>query len=267
MIAMPHTHRLSIGHIDVWLADATTSARSDSHISLLDDDERMRHDRFRTQASRTQYVIGHALLRTTLTRYTGVPERDWHFEIGAFGRPSIRAPHYWRHLQFNLSHTDGLAACAIGIGCRIGIDIENISRRIDLDGLPSHALAAPEVASLDGVADDVRRLLFFRYWTLKEAYLKANGRGLSIPLDAFWFDLNGNSPGVHFSERCPDTGWGWQFRDHAAGNAHRLAVTVSTDPAAPKPMAVRGIELRWALALSHLRRLPHPSPHCPFLPS
>lgn len=245
MTAMPHPHRLSIGDIDVWLADATTSAPSDGHISLLDDHERMQHGRFRTQASRTQYVIGHALLRTTLTHYTGIPERDWRFERSPFGRPSIRAPHQWRHVQFNLSHTAGLAACAIGIGCQIGVDVEDIARPIDLDGLPSHVLAAPEVASLDGVTDDVRRLLFFRYWTLKEAYLKATGVGLSIPLHAFWFDLNRSFLGCIFPKAALTPGGG-QFRDYTVGNTHRLAVAVSTDPAAPKPMADRGIRIRWS---------------------
>lgn len=246
MIAMSHTYRLAIGEIDVWLADATTAARSDGYLNLLDDGERMRFDRFRTPEMRAQYVVGHALLRTTLARYTGVPERDWHFQSGAFGRPGILAPHHWRHLQFNLSHTDGLAACAVGIGCRIGVDVENVSRPIDLDGLSSHALAAPEVASLDNATHDVRRLLFFRYWTLKEAYLKATGRGLSIPLKALWFDLNGSSPAVHFSDLCPGPRLEWQFSDYAVGNTHQLAVAVSTDPAVPKPIANCGVQIRWS---------------------
>lgn len=83
MIAMPPIHRLSVGDIDVWLADATMSARSNDHISLRDDRERMRHDRFRTQDSRTQYVIGYALPRTRLTHHTNVPSTPWATHTGS----------------------------------------------------------------------------------------------------------------------------------------------------------------------------------------
>lgn len=223
-----------------------TAVSPDVCLRFLDDGELTRYHRFRTQGSRIQYSVARALLRTTLARYADITESDWRFETDAFGRPSVLEPREWRHLQFNLSHTDGLVACAVGVHCRVGLDVENIFRPIVISDLSHYALATPEAASLDGTSEGARRSLFFRYWTLKESYMKAVGRGLSIPLDAFWFDLNRRPPAVTFSDRCRDDPERWHFRDCAVGGAHQLAVAISALSAASMPMADIDVRIYWA---------------------
>jgi 4'-phosphopantetheinyl transferase len=247
-MTMPQTHHLSIGEIDIWLADvsAMTAAQSDVCLCFLDDGELARYHRLRTQASRIQYSAARALLRTTLARYADLTGWDWRFATDAFGRPSVLEPREWRHLQFNLSHTEGLVACAVGVHCRVGLDVENIFRPIELNDLLRYALAAPEAASLEGTSEGVRRSLFFRYWTLKESYMKAVGRGLSIPLDAFWFDLNRRLPAVNFSDRCYDDPERWHFHDYAVGSAHRLAVAISAPSDASISMSDIDVRIHWA---------------------
>jgi len=242
---MPRTHPPSAGEIDIWLADVSAvTAAPDVCLSVLDDSELARYHRLRIPASRIEYAVAHFLLRTTLSRHAGIAASDWRFETDAYGRPSVLEPRAWRHLQFNLSHTDGLVACAVGVHCRLGLDVENILRPVNLPELARYALAVPEIASLDEAAESARHRLFFQYWTLKESYMKADGRGLSIPLDAVWFDLSQHDPVVVFSDRCCDDPQRWQFRSHAIGEAYQLAVAVSA------PTSEIDVRLHWAPGFS-----------------
>jgi 4'-phosphopantetheinyl transferase len=255
---MSRTDHLSAGEIDVWLADVSAmTAAPDSCLRLLDDSELGRYRRLRTRDSQVQYAVGHALLRRILSRYADIAESNWQFAIDALGRPRILEPSPWRHLQFNLSHTHGLVACAVGVHCRIGLDVENIFRPVGVVDLARHVLAEPELASLAGTSDAVRSRLFFQYWTLKESYMKATGRGLSIPPDAFWFDLTRRPVAVTFSDRCRDDAAHWRFRDYAVGSAHQLAVAVSAPLAAATPMADIDVRLRWTPVCS---APPEPAP-------
>ena len=88
----------------------------------------------------------------------------------------------------HLSNTTGLVVCAVSRDCVIGIDVENIARTLDADELAPSVFAPAELADFRRSGLEDRRNRFFSYWTLKESYIKARGRGLSLPLDAFWFE-------------------------------------------------------------------------------
>jgi len=174
-----------------------------------------------------------------------------HASCPYFGRPYISYPTVVADLQFNLSHTDGLVACVVGKSCEIGVDVENIWRDLDPAAIAPTVFSPMEVARLITSPPEERRGRFFSYWTLKEAYIKARGMGLSIPLDAFWFDLDGPTPRVRFTDRCPDQPERWRFCQYMPTAAHKVALAVAT-----RPGTRLDLRLHWVVPLASYRFQP-----------
>jgi 4'-phosphopantetheinyl transferase len=235
--------RLGVGQIDVWLISLhdVCSELQFAYLQLLSEPERAKWQRFVAPDARLQYLVSRALVRTTLSRYTEVPDYAWQFDTNDYGRPHVSQPRTFRNFQFNLSNTTGLVVCAITKDCEIGIDVENIARSLDIDALAPTVFAPMELAGFllqDSPEDRCSR--FFSYWTLKEAYIKARGMGLSLPLDAFWFDLGGPSPLLHVTDRCPDDPKRWRFQQYAPTAGHKMALAAAA-PRGTEP----SIHLRW----------------------
>ena len=150
-----------------------------------------------------------------------------------------------RNLRFNLSNTTGLVACAVSMDCEIGIDVENITRTVDADAVAPSVFAPAELADFREAGLEDQRERFFSYWTLKESYIKARGMGLSLPLDAFWFELGGTSPLLCVTDRCPDIPDRWRFYQHAPTDEHMMAVAVAA-PQGVEP----SIHPRWVKPMS-----------------
>jgi 4'-phosphopantetheinyl transferase len=238
---------LAPGQVDIWLTSLASIGDEQrlAYQRLLSAAERERWRRFLVEGARLQHLVARALVRTTLSRYAGVAEESWQFEPNRYGRPYVSQPTAFRDLYFNLSHTDGLVACAVSRSGDVGVDVENIRRDLDILALAPSVFAPAEVASVRQSPPDRRLDYFFSYWTLKEAYIKARGMGLSLALDGFWFDLSGAAPSVQFSERCPDDSGRWRFRQFTPTAQHKLAVAVSP-PAGQEP----DIRLRWVVPLA-----------------
>ena len=151
-------------------------------MALLSDDERERLTRFRFERDRALFLAAHALLRITLSRHTNIEPYAWRFCKGSHGRPEIAEPR--SRLRFSLSHTHGLAACAVVLDRDVGLDVEYLSNDPPID-LADRLLSPRERCDILSVPIDARASLFLEYWTLKEAYAKARGLGLSLPLDQF----------------------------------------------------------------------------------
>lgn len=224
--------------VDVWLlsiAALTDDVRA-FHERQLSEEELARARRYLVAHARDEFVAARALLRTQLSRYTGAPIKSWQFESNRFGRPSIASPMDHRHIRFNVSHTNGLVACAVSAEHEIGVDLENVTRRLDVLSLAQAFFAPPEREALARLPLEEGRSRFFSYWTLKESYIKARGMGLSVPLDAFWFEL-GHPPRLHCEERCQDSPDRWQFVLEQPTREHRLALAVASPP--PSSIDVR----------------------------
>ena len=180
---------LAFDEVPVWWLATDTIAPADlcRWLNLLDEDERDRADRFWQEADRREFIAAHALLRSMLTYYANQPAKEWRFSIGTNGKPEIASDIGGPELQFNLSHTRGLVAAAISSNGTIGIDAEKIDRA-KFDSAVADAFFAPaEVGLLRRVPEADRPMWFFRLWTLKEAYIKAIGTGVSMPLRSFAF--------------------------------------------------------------------------------
>lgn len=193
-------------------------------MALLCDEERRRMDRFHFEKDRTLFLIAHALLRVALSRYAEVPPREWRFKTGVHGRPEIASPE--SNLRFSLSHTSGLAACAINVDREIGFDVEDATRKVELS-VAERYFSPREVRDLQSLPPDAQASRFLEYWTLKEAYLKAIGLGLAARLDGF--SLYQEEPGqwkIEFAA-AGDNPARWMFWSYQIGG-HTTAVALAT---------------------------------------
>lgn len=187
---------LEPGDLDVWVVITHDVADEavDDYRSFLSVEERTRQGRFRLARERRTYATARALLRCTLTRYADIAAGQWRFATTRYGRPVLAAD-LWDHTQltFNLSHTDGMITLAVGRSHQIGIDVENTRNIAAPIQIAERFFAIDEVEFLKKTPASARQELFFELWTLKEAYLKARGSGLTLPLDGFSITFAGRS--------------------------------------------------------------------------
>lgn len=208
-------------HIDLWLAfpekilDAQLLER---YRLLLSDAERIQERRFHFPKDQHRYLITRALVRTRLSQYAPIAPQDWTFSVNVFGKPHItNADSIAKKISFNISHTHG--AIVLGIACDrpMGVDVENIcARKAPIEVADSY-FSENEAAAIFDAPSEKQSDIFFHYWTLKEAYIKARGTGLSIPLDQFSFHFRQDDvhPNIAFnsSEDASHSRWRfWQFQ-------------------------------------------------------
>lgn len=195
--------------------------------SWLGDDEIARADRYLRKEDGYLFLIAHALLRFALSHYADVAPEGWRFTTGEHGRPRIAADAGLPRLGFSLSHTPGLVACVVSDEIDCGIDVEGLGRVADPRGLARRYFSKAENAELDLLPDRDVDARFVEMWTLKEAYVKARGLGLAIPLDGFSFDCR-SERGIEaaFGASVDDRSENWQFLQVPAGSKHLLAGVV-----------------------------------------
>jgi 4'-phosphopantetheinyl transferase len=183
---------LGSAEIHLWLSfyDEITDGRLHSaYRELLNAEEREQEARFYFEKDRRRYLITRALVRTVLSRYISIPPQEWLFSTNAYGRPDIANAEVRNAcLSFNISHTHSLIVLGVTKGRALGVDVENLcAREASLD-IADRYFAPQEVAVLTAAPRHQQQFRFFEYWTLKEAYIKARGMGLSLPLEKFSFD-------------------------------------------------------------------------------
>lgn len=195
------------------------------YLAHLSPAERAQHDRFRFDDDRHTYLVAHALVRSTLGSMLGVAPSALEFEVGEHGKPELRrAP---SSLRFNLSHTRGLVACAVTRGDDLGVDVEQIERKLEIESLARSVFSEAEQAAVRALAGLAQRERFFRHWTLKEAYLKALGVGISLPLRSLHVELaEGQAPCLVFHPPLQDDARSWWLASEGLHGTHMLGVAV-----------------------------------------
>ena len=157
--------------------------------AFLDERELARAGRFRFERDRKRFAFFRAAIRLILGRYVGRPPRELRFAYSPEGKPSLAGRPADDFLEFNLAHSEDVALLAVGRGRRIGVDLERIRDERDTDEIAERFFSRDEVRALRALAPDQRRKAFFSCWTRKEAYVKARGDGLSMPLSSFSMSL------------------------------------------------------------------------------
>jgi len=210
------------------------------YAAMLSPEEAARQRRFMFAKDRHTYLVARALVRTVLSRYAEASPEAWVFGVNEYGKPYVAGGADLPPLRFNLSHADGLVACAVAMDHDLGVDAENVHRAVAVMDLARRYFSAREAADLERLPADLQRERFFDYWTLKEAYIKARGLGLSIPLDRIWFDLEaGRPPRIGFAPSVEDDPAAWQFAQFRPTSQHRMAVAVKQPSGQDWPVVVR----------------------------
>jgi 4'-phosphopantetheinyl transferase len=224
---MMDTH-LDAGDLHVWHASPGLAAAPESRracLDLLDGGERERMGRLRVEADRVAYLAVHALLRSALSRVAPVAPRLWRFRSGRLGKPSIDEPASLRHLAFSLSRTRGRVVVAVADHAEVGVDVEDVVRAGSLLEHPDRILSPAEAKALRALPSGTRLHRLTACWTLKEAYLKACGLGLSVPPQALSFYLDeGPDVRVSFEPAIQDDPSTWRFLRLSASSDHPMAV-------------------------------------------
>ena len=225
---MRHCDSVSVDEIRVWRACLDLHRVSvDRLAGLLSNEERDRAQRFRFQRDATRFVVSRAALRTGLACCLGVEPERIAIRYGAHGKPELATPFDRSGLQFNTSHTDGVALGAVTRVRRVGVDIERLRSLDDLDALTERVFAPAERQALRGLPPSQRLEGFFNCWTRKEAYVKAIGAGLGELLTGFSVSLVPGAPArlVHVDgdPEAPDR-WSLAALEPAPGCVAAIAV-------------------------------------------
>jgi len=215
---------------------------------MLDDAERQRAERFVFARNRIEFIAAHALLRAALASAFGAPTEAWHFVAGAHGKPAARVGGPPALLSFNLSHTTGMVGLAASAGSdrEIGFDLEKLARNIDLK-VANRYFTPQEVAWLAALPEAERPRGFLRLWTLKEAFIKATGKGLTQDLASFWFVPS--PPQIHFTPQLAGDAADWRFEQRildgafvaAFGIRHRGPIAVRWTAVDPTSLCRDGL--------------------------
>lgn len=160
-------------------------------------EEKARADRFHFAIDKNRFVVARGLLRELLGRYLGQAPDSLEFSYGKHGKPFLSGENVSSGICFNLSHSAGLVVYAIAKERSLGIDVEHVQPESAGEDIAKRYFSAREVSDLRTLPPEARVEGFFHCWTRKEAYLKAKGMGLQIPLDGFSVSLSPEEP-AHF---------------------------------------------------------------------
>lgn len=209
-----------------WLRDRGRADHADllRLEGVLQDDERTRRGQIALESDRRQFMLTRGMVRLLLSRYLGRDPRALRFGTNAWGKPFVRdVP---EPFEFNVSHTRGLIACALGRRQGIGVDVECVERTIRGD-LAEHVFARDEAAALRVLEGAEFTGRFLDIWTLKEAYIKARGMGVSLPLHDFSVTPRpGGTARIEFRGAIDDLPEHWQVMQLDPGEDYRMALAV-----------------------------------------
>ena len=158
-------------------------------MNTLSSDEHARAEKFRRSEDRMSFALTRGILRCVLSRYIDTAPEKIHFEYTSFGRPCLCANLAKPMLNFNVSHSNRWALFVLGENREIGIDVEYIRAELDIVGISRRFFSPHETHLIASAPEDERQRLFYEIWVRKEAYVKAMGKGLSIPLSRFTVPL------------------------------------------------------------------------------
>jgi len=221
----PSASAIASHEIHVWKfpleAPHTTVAEAGE---VLSPDERQRAARFHFERDARRFKIARARMRSILGSYLEHPPNELCFVYTKHGKPSIENPK--RDIRFNLSHSGERAVLAVVQGREVGVDIEQIRENVEIDELAERFFSSGEKELLRPLARPHKLRNFFRFWTCKEAFLKAQAVGLTRSLASFTVDLNAVPPRLSDAEEIhsEDSKWSLLELDCEPGYASALAV-------------------------------------------
>ena len=232
---------LSLGGEVIELRHAQVDGITPGLLALLSEEERVKADRFIFPHDRDCFVAAHALVRVALSDYFARAPQDWSFVTNAWGKPRVDANDGSARLCFNLSHTRGHVAVAVALDREVGVDVERIAPSRADEEVARQLFAPAEVAAFQEEPEGGRAEAFFDVWTLKEAYIKAVGLGVALPLKDFAFTRDPLR--ISFAPTLDDTPSRWLFRRFRPEPDVAMALAARRGPGAEPVVNLRQVAL------------------------
>lgn len=221
----PAEPALGEGEVHVWRASLRVPAPERERLNaLLDPEEKARAARYRFDVHRDRFVAGRGIQREVLGRYLGVHPASIRYRAASHGKPLVDGP---GSLRFNVSNAEDGLLIAVVLGREIGVDLEALRPMPDGEEIAGRFFSAPEVEVFRAIPPHDRDLAFFTCWTRKEAFIKAVGEGLSMPLDRFDVTLVPREPARLLRTRGdPAEAERWSLRELDPGPGWLAALCV-----------------------------------------
>lgn len=227
---------LSENEVHLWylqdekqVAEATLEAWR----KALSEEEIEENLKFTFEEGRREHLISHGFVRDLLARYLDIEPSQIKIKKNQFGRPEIDNEAF-PTIHFNVSHSSGFFACAIARYYEVGVDTENQSREVETLDIAESVFSPHEFAELKKLKGKARQEYFYQIWTLKEAYIKARGMGLSLSLAEFFFDLKDPSNiQIKFESTSFDSPEPWEFRLKIPQGSQQVALAYRSKSARP----------------------------------
>ncbi len=223
----PH---LAPGEVHCWCANLDVPPETSAQLyATLSAGERSRSARFRYERDRRRFIVAHGVLRNLLGRYLETQPSEIAYAYNAFGKPDL-SPNRGGRIKFNLSHSGDLALIAIATDSNVGVDLECVQARSDYPEIARCFFSSADLDPLNAYPPQRYAEAFLGCWTRKEAYLKARGVGLAVPLNSFSVPMTtGPACGpVDLDEttndRDPAKRWSFYALQPAPGHIGALAI-------------------------------------------
>ena len=224
----PRTLSLSEREVHVWRASFhQLDALYESFEEVISVDEQAKARRYRFDEHRREYITARGFLRFLLGAYAGQNPQELKFLYNPFGKPSLYNINGSHRITFNLSHAHGFVIYGFSINREIGVDIERIRPEAAHDGVAERFFSPNEIHVLRSLPIHAQPQGFFNCWTRKEAYIKARGEGLSIPLNQFDVSLIPGQPAELLESRIdPKDTTKWTLQALPMGTQYAAALAV-----------------------------------------
>ena len=225
--------RIEKSEIHLWQLEQTDfelSALQGECLAWLTETELKKFQRYQFDRHRKQLLLGRVLMRVALSSYDrSVAPASWNFIHNDYGKPEISKEQNSTSLYFNLSHSVEKVVLAVSRLKDIGIDVECTRKSRRIAAISQRYFSDKEAEELLILSEDQKQSRFYDLWTLKEAYIKACGMGLTIPLQYFSYGFLGdNRLTVEFDARLYDVERMWQLWQLSAGLDFKLAIAAKT---------------------------------------
>ena len=254
--------QINEAEIHLWRldqADYDLITLQDECLAWLTESELKRFQRFQFDRHRKQLLLGRVLMRAALSFYDkSIAPADWTFMQNKYGKPFI-SNEGAASLYFNLSHSAGRVVLAVSRCEEIGVDIESAIKPRRIAAIAQRYFSDKEAAALLSLPENQQQSRFYDLWTLKEAYIKACGMGLAIPLQHFSYGFPAeDSLKVEFDSRRNDEEAAWRFWQVSAGTDYKLALAAKVGAEQPEftlsAWSLTGLDEYKAEALSVVRK-------------
>jgi 4'-phosphopantetheinyl transferase len=224
--------------VDIWRVSMVVSDQTSMTLkSILSIDENDRAAHFHFPVDRNRFIVAHGCLRNILARYLHCAPEQLQFSLGKYGKPALRLE---QGIQFSLSHSGESALIAVTQHRRIGVDLEHTRDDLSVLSFAARYFSKAEFAELQTLPLEQREHAFFQFWVLKEAYVKAQGVGLSLPLDSFDVSLSADQPSLLCATRPnPQEAVRWTLQVVEVATGYKAAIAVEHRPAEDQNLQIR----------------------------